>query len=191
MVKILQKEAPVLREIAKPVTEDMFGTPELAKILKDMSSALASQDDGVAIAAPQIGVSLRIFVVAGDIFELMHANGDEASNETDVNNTRTNPEARRPDIVFINPEIIKLSREKEVMEEGCLSVRPLYGNTVRSKKARVRAQDAEGKTFELGGAGLLAQIFQHETDHLEGILFSDHATDLRDIIEEKKGKRSR
>ncbi len=56
------------------------------------------------------------------------------------------------------------------MEEGCLSVRPLYGNTKRSKKARVRAQDINGKAFELGGSGLLAQIFQHEYDHLDGIL---------------------
>ncbi|MDP1625130.1 MAG: peptide deformylase [bacterium] len=198
MVPILQKDAPVLREIAKPVTKDMFGTPELTKILRDMSEALASQDDGVAIAAPQIGVSLRIFAVAGDVFELMReASGDaddagddsrggDADGTSDKKAGSKRSKKRPADIVFINPKIVKLSRDKEVMEEGCLSVRPLYGNTVRSKKARIRAQDANGKEFELGGTGLLAQIFQHETDHLEGVLFIDHATDLRDMNEEKK-----
>lgn len=183
MVEILQKDAPVLRDIAQPVTQDMFGTPGLAKVLKDMSTALASQDDGVAIAAPQIGVSLRIFSVAGDIFELMDPNLSDKMSEKSPNRKRL------PDIVFINPKIVKLSRDKEVMEEGCLSVRPLYGNTLRSKKARIRAQDVNGNVFELGGTGLLAQIFQHETDHLDGILFIDHATDLRDMPIDKKGKR--
>ena len=61
------------------------------------------------------------------------------------------------------------------MEEGCLSVRGTYGKTYRHERATVRARDAEGKPFERGGGGLLAQVFQHETDHLNGILFIDHA----------------
>jgi len=60
-------------------------------------------------------------------------------------------------------------------------VRYLYGKTMRSKKARVRAHDADGNAFEFGGAGLLAQIFQHETDHLDGTLFIDKATDVHDV----------
>ena len=169
MITIVQKDDKILRDIAKAVPKELFGTPKLKKILRDMSIALASQDDGVAIAAPQIGIPLRIFVVSGSVIELLYPE-------------KTNALQKKPkDIVFINPKIVKLSRESEVVEEGCLSVRYLYGTIERSKKARVRARDEKGVEFELGGSGLLAQIFQHETDHLDGILFIDKATNLRDI----------
>lgn len=175
MVTIVQKEDPVLRQIAKPVPASMFGTPELRKILSDMSKAMATQDDGVAIAAPQIGVSLRIFLVSGHALEMIYPElGDGLAEGVQV-----------PDMAFINPIITKVSREKEEMEEGCLSVRYLYGKTIRSKKARVRAHDEEGNAFEFGGTGLVAQIFQHETDHLEGVLFIDNATDIHDMPPEK------
>lgn len=169
MVTIVQKEDPVLRAIAKPVTPDMFDTSALKKILKDMKAALKSQDDGVAIAAPQIGVSLRIFILSGRVFETLYPEKEDKSKK------------KYPDMVFINPEITKLSQEHEEMEEGCLSVRYLYGKIVRAKKAKVRAQDEKGEYFEIGGSGLLAQIFQHETDHLDGTLFIDNATDLHDV----------
>lgn len=175
MVTIVQKDDPVLRQVAKPVTKELFGTAKLKRIISDMSRALASQDDGVAIAAPQIGVSLRIFVVSGKVIEML-AN-DPNIGEEEVKGKKTVV----PDIAFINPKIVKLSREKEEMEEGCLSVRYLYGKTMRSKKARVKAYDVEGHAFELGGSGLFAQIFQHETEHLEGGLFIDHATDVHDL----------
>ncbi len=169
MVTILSKEDPVLRAIAQPVTPDMIGSAKLKKTLKDMKAALAAQDDGVAIAAPQIGVSLRIFVVSGRVFEILYPEEENAIPK------------KYPDMVFINPEITKLSREKEEMEEGCLSVRYLYGKIIRSKKAKVRAINEKGEMFEVGGTGLLAQIFQHETDHLDGKLFIDNATDVHDV----------
>ncbi len=71
MVTIVQKEDPILRKKAKPVAKSMIGTPALAKIIRDMKTGIASQDDAVAIAAPQIGVSLRIFVVSGKVFDLL------------------------------------------------------------------------------------------------------------------------
>ena len=83
-------------------------------------------------------------------------------------------------MVFINPKISKLSREKEWLPEGCLSVRWLYGNTLRSKKATVTAYDENGKKFTRGASGLLAQIFQHETDHLKGVLFIDKAKNIKE-----------
>lgn len=173
MVTILSKEDPILRQIAKPVTADMFGSKTLTKVLKDMKTALKSQDDGVAIAAPQIGVSLRIFVVSGRVFEMLYPEAEESGKK------------KYPDMTFINPEIVKLSKEQEEMEEGCLSVRYLYGKIMRSKKAKVRAQDETGKVFEIGGSGLIAQIFQHETDHLDGRLFIDNATDVHDMPPKK------
>ena len=173
MVTIVQKGDPILRKTAKAVTKSMFGKPELKRIIRDMKKAIDSQDDAVAIAAPQIGVSLRIFVVAGKIFEMLgqEKNG-ERKNKTD-------------DVVFINPEVIKLSRDKKEVEEGCLSVRYLYGKVKRSKKARVRALNEKGRPFEMGGTGLLAQIFQHETDHLVGKLFIDSATEIENLPPEK------
>ncbi len=169
MVTIVQKEDPILRKAAKPLPKSMFGTPKLASIIRDMKKAIASQDDAVAIAAPQIGLSLRIFVVSGKVFDLLGKGDAEA------------PEKMSDDLVFINPEIIKLSREKKKVEEGCLSVRYLYGKVMRSTKAKIRAQDEKGRVFEIGGTGLLAQIFQHETDHLEGRLFIDTATEIEDL----------
>ncbi len=176
MVTIVQKEDPILRDIAQVVTKDLFGTPKLKKILSDMSTALASQDDGVAIAAPQIGVPLRIFVVSGKIMELLYP--DKAG---------TTATKKAKDIAFINPKIVRLSKDREIVEEGCLSVRYLYGTIERAKKARVRAQDEKGVEFELGGSGLLAQIFQHETDHLDGVLFIDKADNLRDMPPQSTG----
>ena len=167
MKKIVQKEDPVLREVAKDVVISDISTPKIQKIISDMKKALASQDDGVAIAAPQIGVSLRIFVVSGkamDITKKITGNKDET---------------------YINPVIIKISKDKKTVDEGCLSVRYLYGKTSRSTRATIEAYDETGKKFTKGASGLIAQIFQHETDHLNGILFTDHAKEIRDIPPEK------
>jgi len=161
--KIVQKdtsEGEVLREIAKPVDVSDIKGAEIKKVLEDMRSALYNQEDGVALAAPQIGVSLRIFVVAPKAFSDEHE---------DVR------------LVFINPEIIKHSKDNKLMEEGCLSVRPWYGKIRRHSRATVRAMNEKGEEFEIDGSGLLAQIFQHEIDHLDGVLFSDNAINLKEI----------
>lgn len=172
MKTILQQEEKVLRQVAKEVKTSEIKSPKIKKILKEMSASLKSQHDGVAIAAPQIGYSLRIFVVAGKIFEKDFIRREKSTEEP--------KKAKMKDMVFINPKISRLSREKEWVPEGCLSVRPIYGKAYRSKKATVSAYDEEGKKFQRGGSGLLAQIFQHETDHLNGILFIDHAKDLHE-----------
>lgn len=169
MVEIVQKENPVLRQIAAKVPIETIASPKIQKILRDMKDALHSQEDGVAIAAPQIGVALRIFIVSGKAFLYAEEDGNTAGKEAP------------PDKVFINPEIIKLSKKRYIVPEGCLSVRWLYGKTVRSDKAKVSAYDEHGKLFTYGGSELIAQIFQHETDHLNGILFSDHATNLQEM----------
>lgn len=174
--KIVQKEEKVLRQIAKEIKITEIKKPKIQKILKEMSEALKNQDDGVAIAAPQIGYSMQIFVVSGKIFE-----ADFGKNKEEIKTTGSNNHLYK-DLVFINPKISRLSRAKEWLPEGCLSVRWLYGNTFRSKKATVTAYDENGKKFTRGASGLLAQIFQHETDHLKGILFTDHAKEIREEL---------
>ena len=174
MKTIVQKEEKVLRQIAKEIPVREINTPKIKKILKEMSETLKSQNDGVAIAAPQIGYSLQIFVVSGKVFHESFKYHEELEKV---------PEKDIPkDMVFINPKISKLSREKEWLPEGCLSVRWLYGNTFRSKKATVTAYDENGKKFTRGASGLLAQIFQHETDHLKGVLFIDKAKNVKEEI---------
>lgn len=161
MSAIVQDGAPVLRKVAEPVPEELFGTAELDRILDDMKESLDAQPDGVALAAPQIGISLRIFIVRYDRTVPPPPDGE---HPVEVG-------------VYINPSFVKTSKRRVEMDEGCLSVRGIYGKTRRHDRATVRARDEKGAAFERGGGGLLAQIFQHETDHLNGILFIDHATD--------------
>ncbi len=168
----------VLRKTAEEVRVRDIKTIKIKKILKEMSQALKSQADGVAIAAPQIGYKLRIFVVSGKIF----AKDFEKRPPRPPATPPSQGEKNLKDLVFINPKISKLSREKEWMPEGCLSVRWLYGNTFRSKKATITAYGENGKKFTRGASGLLAQIFQHETEHLNGRLFIDHAKDIREEL---------
>jgi peptide deformylase len=175
MKEIVQKNDRVLREKTKEIPIKEITTPKIKKVLKEMSLALQSQGDGVAIAAPQIGYSLSVFVVSGKIFHKDFVKGTEEFEKI--------PGKEIPkDVVFINPKISKLSREKDWVPEGCLSVRWLYGLTYRSKKATITAYDENGKKFTRGASGLLAQIFQHETDHLNGILFIDHAKDIKEEL---------
>lgn len=175
MVKIFQKSAPILRGVAKPVKISEVKSAKIKKVLADMRKALNAEEDGVAIAAPQIGVPLSIFIVSHRVFDIMD----------DVEGTTSDKKIKRNDLVFINPEIVRLSREKEWVDEGCLSVRWLYGKVQRSKKAKVRAYNELGNQFEMGASGLLAQVFQHETDHLKGVLFIDKADRLEEIPPEK------
>jgi peptide deformylase len=176
---IVQRDEPVLREIATEVSLDEIGTPALTAIINQMQKVLVAQVDGVALAAPQIGISKRIVVISGKVF----LDPDDMDSYKDTSQ----------DIICINPRLIKSSKERENMPEGCLSVRWLYGKVRRSKKATLEAYDRMGKKFTLSGKGLLAQIFQHEIDHLNGSLFIDVATELETIdpVEEKKKHRDR
>jgi peptide deformylase len=170
MLKIIQNGNSILRGTAKEVPTREIDSEKIKKILKDMSEALEKEKDGVAIAAPQVGVALRIFIVSGKVF-------DRCEDENGISILTLK------DLVFINPTITKLSKDNDEHEEGCLSVRGKYGTTKRARKATVRAYDENGKLFERGGSGLLAKIFQHEMDHLDGVLFIDKAKNIHDTKE--------
>jgi len=162
MKKIVQKGNTVLRQVAKDYPLADIGMPKFNKIIDDMNTVLDSQNDGVAIAAPQIGESWRIFIISGKV--LPKRAGVKQNNQ-----------------IFINPIIKKISSHKVTMEEGCLSVRWIYGKTKRADRAMVEAYNEKGNKFAKQGSGLLAQIFQHEIDHLDGILFIDKAYYLQEI----------
>jgi peptide deformylase len=161
-IEIVQKENPILRGHAKHVPVHEITSKKFKDIISRMKKALATQADGVGLAAPQIAESWRIFIVSKKVFE-------------------GKVDAPKHDLVFINPEIKKLSKDKKKMEEGCLSVRPLYGKVRRSTRATVVAYDEKGESISMGASGILAQIFQHEVDHLEGVLFIDKAEDVIEV----------
>src|SRR3989344_5097646 len=165
------KDEKILRAVTRGVPLVDIKTERIRKIIADMSAALAKEDDGVALAAPQIGEAIRLFIVSGKVLARI-ANRTEATL----------------DAVFFNPVLTKISREKQTVEEGCLSLRYLYGQVKRAAKVTLEAHDTEGKKITRGASGLLAQIFQHEVDHLNGVLFTDKATDIIDIPPEELKK---
>ena len=170
-VKILQKGNKILKEIAKEVPFQEIKGKKIKNILKRMTEALAEKKEGVAIAAPQIGEPLRVFIVNGNVWRL------KESAFTPENQKLSN----KPPIVFINPVIKKISKKKQIVYEGCLSVEKVYGTLKRPEKLTIEALDENGKKFVIGTTGLLAQIIQHEMDHLSGILFTDKAVKLEKV----------
>ncbi len=168
MKPILQTSIPeedaVLREESMLVPDELFSSPELRHMLQDMEESLDAEQNGVALAAPQIGLLWRIFIVRYDRMLPPPEEGEEAPV----------PEVG----IFINPSIVRTSKRRLEMDEGCLSVHSHFGKTKRFDRATVRAQDEHGNLFERGAGGILAQAYQHEIDHLNGMLFIDHATNI-------------
>lgn len=179
MVTIVQSGHSALRKKSLPVPIKEITSPKIKDVIGRMKEALASQADGVAIAAPQIAENVRIFVVSGKVFDERFKRGKGIP---------AGEKPTHPDQVYINPEFVKISKKTLWLEEGCLSVRPLYGKVKRATNATVKAYDEYGKKFERGGGGLLAHIFQHEIDHLDGTLFIDKAKDVHENnLEQDKG----
>lgn len=128
---------------------------ELATLVENMAETMYSAP-GVGLAAPQVGISLRLFII------------DVATREEDPSELR----------VFINPELSEFEG-KVRFEEGCLSFPGIHEEVARAERIAVRAQDVEGTPFQLEAEGLLAIAIQHETDHLDGKLMVDHLGMLR------------
>lgn len=155
--------APVLEKPAELVTA--FDTPELHALIADMFETMYASH-GIGIAAPQIDIAQRITVI-----DIAKADDDD--------------DAEPEQIVLINPQVIK-KEGKQTGEEGCLSIPGFREPVSRAKKVIVRAQNVMGEWFEIEGEELLARAFQHEIDHLNGILFISHLSALkRDLIKRK------
>jgi len=144
----------VLRQKAQPV--EVFDD-DLAKLIDDMVETMR-EAPGVGLAAPQIGISKRIIVVEF---------GDEEDDSFP-----------KQLYVMINPEIVKQSRDSVPGIEGCLSVPGLVGNVDRSSVVTVRGQNIHGNPIKIRAQGWLARIFQHEIDHINGVLYTDRAEDI-------------
>jgi peptide deformylase len=160
MIKeIVQDPHPALRNPAQEVDVEKITSPEIQELIQNMHDSLATQKDGVALAAPQIAVEKQIFIVAPFIFEA--------------------PEEEH--LVYINPKILSSSKKASWKHEGCLSCRWKIGEVERNEEITIEAYDEFGNKFTNTADGLLAHIYQHETDHFNGILFIDKARKLRDM----------
>lgn len=146
---ILHYPDPRLRQVARPVTSV---DAEIRQLVDDMAETMYAAP-GIGLAAVQIHVLKRVVVI-------------------DVSETRDRLQ------VFINPQIIERDG-KQVFEEGCLSVPGVFDEVERSRHVRVRALDRDGKPFELEAEGLLATCIQHEIDHLDGKVFVDYLSRLK------------
>lgn len=154
ILKILQENEPTLRKKTEVVENPK--SPEIQKLIENMIKTM-KHAKGIGLAAPQVGILLRIFTI-------------------DLEGKIS---------VFINPEIKDFSKEESSFEEGCLSVKKIWGQVVRPKKLSIRAMDKNGKLVKIRAKGLLARVIQHENDHLNGILFIDKAEKLYKIESQK------
>lgn len=174
MKEILPAEKnPVLRYVAMPVVPAEIGSARIQELIREMKSLLAKEKYGVALAAPQVGEPLQLFIVSGRAL----ARDASPRKDKDDEESEITP---LPDQVYINPELIKISRGKVGKHEGCLSIPGKWGTVPRAEKATVRAYDENGVRFTRGASGFLAHVFQHEMDHLAGILYIDKATEVHD-----------
>lgn len=146
---------PVLKKKAQPIEP---GYPDLSKLIEDMYETMY-ESNGIGLAAPQIGQSIRLFITDGSPVESIK--GDDFKK------------------VFINPEILDENGDKWTFEEGCLSIPNIRENVVRHPVVRIRYQDENFIEKEEEFDGMRARIIQHEYDHLEGILFTDRISPLK------------
>jgi peptide deformylase len=175
-----QEKNPLLRKVADPVAVPDITGSKIRALIREMKSLLSKEEYGVALAAPQVGEPLRLFIVSGKAVarDARNALDELEDEEADAKPAKEVPAL--PDQVYINPELIKLSRGRKEKHEGCLSIRGKWGIVPRAEKATIRAYDEEGRRFTRGASGFLAHVFQHEMDHLEGILYTDKAKELYD-----------
>jgi peptide deformylase len=150
LLNILRYPDPRLHKVAKPVT--VFDA-RLKQLTEDMAETMY-EAPGVGLAASQVDVHEQIIVI------------DTSETRSDLR-------------VFINPEILWTSEDRQVYEEGCLSVPGIYDGVERPSQVKVRALDVEGKSFELSADGLLAVCIQHEMDHLKGKVFVEYLSPLK------------
>lgn len=155
VLDVLPYPNPFLRKRAQDVED--FGEA-FRKTVLDLEETMADQD-GLGLAATQVGIDQRLLILARQAFE-----GDAGKG--------------LPNVVIANPELVWESEERELGEEGCLSFPGVFIQVERPQKVRIRARDRNGEEFEIEGEGLGARAILHEIDHLEGVVMIDHVSHL-------------
>ncbi|MBI2004783.1 peptide deformylase [Patescibacteria group bacterium] len=164
---IVQNGEEVLRQTAAPIAKKDIASRAVRGLIARMKKVLNKEPHGVGLAACQLGVPLQLFIISGRAFVADHKNQKQEKKLP-------------PDLVVINPELVRSSKKQKEMSEGCLSVRGKYGSVVRFEKVTIRALDESGKPFVYNASGLPAHVIQHELDHLRGQLFIDKTKKLEE-----------
>lgn len=174
MLPIVKVGDPALRKVSKPIAEKELTGEETKRLLLDLSESLKSRHDGVGLSAPQLGINKRVFVVSGKVFDKDWIDDKKAVEKKSWK-----------DQYFINPVITKSSKKLSIAEEGCLSIPNIYGKVKRSTSVTIEYIDEQGEKKSRKAVGFVARIFQHEIDHLDGILFTDKATNIIEVKDTK------
>ncbi|MEM6315542.1 MAG: peptide deformylase [Planctomycetota bacterium] len=164
-VRLVLYPDPRLKKVSEPVRENEFG-PRLRALVERMF-VLMREHEGVGLAAPQVGVNKRLFVMNAAL-----KSGDE--NE--------------PDRVYINPQLSDPGEQDEPMSEGCLSLPDINVNVTRPTALRMQAVDLDGNPIDETEDGFITRVWQHETDHLDGVLITDRMSPVEKMANRRKLK---
>jgi len=162
ILKVARMGHPILRTIAKPIPPAEIASSRIQRLIDDMFETM-TEYSGIGLAGPQVHESWRIFVAGVRDGEVTNAVGDDRE---------------MPFMAVINPEITAVGSATDEDWEGCLSVPDIRGRVVRPSAIEVAAYDRTGRRIRLAASGLPARVIQHETDHLDGILFFDRMKSL-------------
>lgn len=165
ILKIARMGHPVLRTKARPLEAAEIRSPAVQQLIDDMFETMAEYQ-GVGLAAPQIHASVRLFVAG---IPARKGNDDDKDDEHD----QDDEDDEMPLIALINPEITPVGKEVAEDWEGCLSIPDIRGRVPRARSIVARGYDRNGKRIEIKVSGFSARVIQHETDHLNGVLFFD------------------
>lgn len=149
-LKLIYYPNQILRTVCEKIPDEFFNTSILKNLCAKMKE-IADNHDGIGIAAPQLGVPVRIIYITPN---------------------------KKNRFIIINPKIIEVSSRKILESEGCLSLPEIYGTVIRPEKIIVQGYDENGELFEINADELVSRIIQHEIDHLDGILFIDKAVKI-------------
>jgi peptide deformylase len=161
ILKVAHMGHPVLRAKARALEGSEIRSPAVQQLIDDMFETM-NEYQGVGLAAPQVHESVRLFVAG------FPSDADDDEDDDDEDDARNVPQ-----MALINPEITVVGREQNDDWEGCLSIPDIRGRVPRARQIVVRAYDRTGKRMEIKASGFTARVIQHETDHLDGVLFFD------------------
>jgi peptide deformylase len=158
ILKVARMGHPALRTKAQPIPPSEIGSPRIQRLIDDMFETMREYS-GIGLAAPQIHEGLRVFVAG---LRAAEGSASELNDDTDM-----------PFITLINPQFTPVGDEIISGWEGCLSIPDIRGLVPRASRIQVKAYDRNGRMIEIAARGLPARVIQHETDHLDGVLFLD------------------
>ena len=166
ILKVARMGHPVLRTRAKPIDPSDIKLPQIQQLIDDMFETM-QEYQGVGLAAPQVHEGVRLFVAG---FAPRRDDDDEDDEDGGV-----------PLMALINPEISVVGREIQDDWEGCLSIPEVRGRVPRAQEISVKAYDRKGRRVQMNARGFTARVIQHETDHLDGVLFLDRMETLQTL----------